>query len=46
MNWVSYAGLATIACTGIYLCCDITITKYNDILEITSRLFIFFGSYI
>ena len=43
MNWISYACLATIACTGIYLCCDILSQKYNDTLEITSILFIFLG---
>ena len=43
MNWVFYACLATIACTGIYLCCDILSQKYNDTLEITSLLFIFLG---
>jgi len=43
MNWIAYAGLATIACTGIYLCCDILSQKYNDTLEITSILFIVLG---
>lgn len=43
MNWIFYACLATIACTGIYLCCDILSQKYNDTLEITSLLFIFLG---
>lgn len=43
MNWFFYACLATIACTGIYLCCDILSQKYNDTLEITSILFIFLG---
>lgn len=43
MDWVFYACLATIACTGIYLCCDILSQKYNDTLEITSILFIFLG---